>query len=66
MSYNSGESETTPLLGSQRVSIQTRGPQCQRKMVQAGKLARQFISNSCSKDAWKTRFPFTKWILKYR
>lgn len=66
MSYNSEESESTPLLGGHRVSVQTRGQHCRKKMVQMQKLARKWIDSSCSKDAWKTRFPISQWITKYR
>ncbi|XP_071132678.1 sodium-independent sulfate anion transporter-like isoform X2 [Mytilus edulis] len=68
MSFNSEESESTPLLRGHRVSVQTtRGLACRRKMVQVGKLARKHISNACcNSEVWKTRFPITKWILKYR
>lgn len=65
MSYNSEESESTPLLGGHRVSVQTRGQHCRKKMVQMQKLARKWIDSSCSKDAWKTRFPISQWITKY-
>lgn len=66
MSFSSEDTESTPLLGDRGVSIQSQDSLCQRKMVQVKKVVRQYASNACTVDAWKTRFPITKWITKYR
>jgi hypothetical protein len=47
---HSEESESTPLLGGHRVSVETRGQHSRKKMVQMQKLARKWIDSSCSKD----------------